>query len=86
MGGAVCIGIGSVSLSRPCLVNIRRRSTSWHAEHMKEWCSKPGTGMVSSRTTLIKIISAPHAIQRIACTHLQNGHINRLCWHYRRIH
>src|SRR5712691_8546494 len=31
---------------------------------MKVWCSKPGTAMVSSWTTFIKIISAPHAIQQ----------------------
>jgi hypothetical protein len=33
---------------------------------MKVWCSKPGTAIVSSWTTFIKIISAPQAIQRIA--------------------
>ncbi len=73
IGGAVCTGIGSVSLSRPCLVKTRRRSTSWHAEHMKVWCSKPGIAMVSSWTTFIKIISTPHAIQCIARTHLQSA-------------
>jgi hypothetical protein len=47
------------------LVNIKRRSTSWQSEQLKVWCSKPGTVMVSSGTTFIKIISAPQAIQRI---------------------
>jgi hypothetical protein len=64
--GAACTGIGSVSLSRPRLVKTKRRSTSWHAEHMKVWCSKPGTAMVSSLTTFIKIISASQARHRIA--------------------
>jgi hypothetical protein len=49
-------------------VNIKRRSTSWHAEHMKVWRSKPRTDVVSSWTTFIKIISASQAIQRIART------------------
>jgi hypothetical protein len=48
MGAAVGTGISSVSLSRPYLVKTKRRSISWHSEHMKEWCSKPGTAMVSS--------------------------------------
>jgi hypothetical protein len=54
------------------LVKTKRRSISWHSEHMKEWCSKPGTSMVSSGTTFIRIISPPHAIQRIARTPISN--------------
>jgi hypothetical protein len=34
---------------------------------MKVRLSKPGTGMVSSWTTFIKIISALQTMQRIAC-------------------
>jgi hypothetical protein len=65
VGGAACIGKASVSSSRPCLVKTIRRSVTRHSEHMKVWCSKRGT---ASRTTFIKINSAPHAAQRIACT------------------
>src|SRR5712691_2008639 len=50
-------------------LKINRPSTSPQPEHMKVWCSKPDTAIVSSSTTFIKCISAPHAIQRIARTH-----------------
>ena len=69
--GSACSGMGSLSPSRSCLVNTKRRSTSWHSEHMKVWCSKPGTAIVSSWTTFVRIISAPHAIQRIAALRLE---------------
>ena len=68
-------GSDSLLFSRPCFVNRNRRSTSEHPEHMYVWCSKPGTGIVLSSTTFIRIISAPRAIQRIASTH-SNAH-----WH-----
>ena len=65
MGGAGCNGAGSTLFCPLSLVKISRRSTSSQAEHVKVWCSKPWTGMVSSWTTCIKCISAPHARQRI---------------------
>jgi hypothetical protein len=65
MSGAVCTGTGSL-VRCPTCSKTSRRSISPQAEHMKVWCSKPGTGMVSSWTTFIKFISAPHAKQRIA--------------------
>jgi hypothetical protein len=48
-------------------MNTRRRSTSWQLEHLKLWRSNPRRAMASSRTTFVKIISAPQTIQRIAC-------------------
>jgi hypothetical protein len=41
IGGPACTGMGSVSFSRPRFVKTKRRSTSWHAKHLKVRCSKP---------------------------------------------
>ena len=71
MGGATCTVSGSPS--RACLVKTKRRSTSWHSEHMKVRLSKPGTSIVSSWSTFIKIISALQTRQRIACA--PNDHV-----------
>jgi hypothetical protein len=68
IGRAACAGIGALSLSRLCLMKTRCQLTSWHSEHLKVWCSLPRTIMVSSLSTFINIIPAPHAIQRIART------------------
>src|SRR6516165_5367225 len=57
-----------VEPASPCSVNITRSSTSWHSAHVKVWCSKPVTSIVSSGTTFVRIISAPHTKQRIART------------------
>jgi hypothetical protein len=65
MEGAACTGIAMASLSRPCLVNTKRSSKSWHSEHMKVRRSNPGTPMVSSGTTSIQVISEPQDKQRI---------------------
>jgi hypothetical protein len=65
IGGAVCSGIGSAALSRPCLVNTeRRRTISWHSEHMNVSYLKPGAAIVFW-TRFNKIISASQALQRI---------------------
>jgi hypothetical protein len=71
MGGATCTVSGSPS--RAWLLKTKRRSTSWHLEHMKVRLSKPGTGIVSSWSTFIKIISALQTRQRIACA--PNDHV-----------
>ena len=47
-------------------VNTNRRSMSPHSEHSSVWCSKPGTGIVSSCTTCVTHISATHTRHRIA--------------------
>jgi len=65
IGGAGCTGIVGVSLSRPCLVKTKRRSTSRQDEHMKLWCSKPRIAIACSWTTFIRIISAPHVVQGV---------------------
>src|SRR5712691_5971622 len=67
-GGAACKVTlpAGMACSR---LKINRPSTSPQPEHMKVWCSKPDTAIVSSSTTFIKSISAPHAIQRITRTH-----------------
>src|SRR5215475_8088479 len=41
-------------------VNTNRRSMLPHSKHSRVWCSKPGTGMVSSCTTCVTCISAAH--------------------------
>jgi hypothetical protein len=70
-----------VSLSRPGLTKARCRSISRHAEHMKVRRSKPGTGMLSSGTTFIRIISASQTIQRISRTpNIHRAPEHR--WHY----
>ena len=48
-------------------------SMSWHSEQTKVRCSNPVTAMVLSSTTFVRIISAPHAIQRIARTPITNA-------------
>src|SRR5262249_15153002 len=47
-------------------VNTNRRSMSPHSEHSSVWCSKPGTGIVSSCTTCVTHISSAHTRHRIA--------------------
>src|SRR5262245_22639857 len=47
-------------------VNTNRRSMLPHSKHSRVWCSKPGTGMVSSSTTWVRYISAAHTKHRIA--------------------
>jgi predicted ATPase len=42
--------------------------SSWHPGQMKVWCSQPRIRAVSSGTTSVRINSAPHVVQRIACT------------------
>jgi hypothetical protein len=62
------MGIGGPSASRPSLMNTARRSVTWHPEQMNVWCSTPRTGTVSSGTTLVRISSAPQAVQSITRT------------------
>jgi hypothetical protein len=64
MRRASSAGSGTLSSSRPCLVKTTRRSVTWHAEQMNVWCSQPRKHAVSSGTTLVRINSAPHAVQR----------------------
>jgi hypothetical protein len=52
------------SSSRPCLVKMTRRSVMWQPEQMNVWCSQPRSRAVWSGTTLVRINSAPHAVQR----------------------
>jgi hypothetical protein len=61
---AACMGIASLSVSRPAFVNTTRRSKTWHAEQMNVWCSTPRTVAVSSGTTFVGINSAPQAAHR----------------------
>lgn len=63
------MGRGPLPSSRPCRVKTTRRSAIWHSEQVKLWCSKPRT---ASRTTFIKINSAPHAEQWIGRTPINN--------------
>src|ERR1700730_4734928 len=68
MGGAACIGMGGLSVSRPSLMNTTRCSETWHPEQMNVWRSTPRTATVSSGTTLGRINSASQAVQRITRT------------------
>src|SRR6202048_2332477 len=68
MRRAACMGMGGPSASRPSLMNTTRRSVTWHPEQMNVWCSTPRTATVWSRTTFVRINSAPHAVQSIALT------------------
>src|SRR5262245_53855204 len=54
-------------------VNSSRHSMSPHSKHSRVWCSKPGTGMVSSCTTCVTYISAAHTKHRIATAPFQWG-------------
>src|ERR1700738_2369659 len=66
MRRAACMGMGGPSASRPSLMKITPRSVTWHPEQMNVWCSTPCTATVSSGTTLVRINSAPQALQRIS--------------------
>jgi len=54
-------------------VNTSRRSMSPHSKHSSVWCSKLETNMVSSCTTCVTYISAPHIKHRIATAPFQRG-------------
>jgi hypothetical protein len=68
MRGAACIGMGGLSVSRPSLINTTRCSVTRHSEQTNVWCSTPRRATVSFGTTLVRINSEPHAVQRIART------------------
>ena len=83
MRRAACVSMGGLSVSRPSLMNTTRWSVTWHSEQTNVWCSTPRTATVSSGTTLVRINSAPHAVQRTSHSGTHTHRAPTRYWDYR---